>query len=329
MFLRQTGKLRLFFMLSLGGFLFLFVITNIYANEERDRVQAMVLAQAQEEDSVTFADYRQKLGKTITVVEEYFPQELDSYVRFMPLTGAKSQSGKVGLVASASEYSYQIKAFDKLPIQFGVLSKFIGINNSTAVELPARLTTVGFGLETTLPFFNIDKTYFTIALAPTFLTDNWNFRTESFHLGQRYFMIYQPTEKMTFVLGAEYFPGTKPAVSPIVGLIYKPNDRLAFNLIPDNPEISYELNDKWTVFAQGNYTAEEYKVTQNGVKNVVLNYNEMRAGGGLRYALNKNIKGSLAVGNVFNRSIVYRQKNLGKVAIDNGFYSEFRVDIVM
>ena len=329
MFSKDSGEFKLLFPLLFCSFISVFIISNIYADESKDHKQEMVLTQVQEENTVPSEDYRQRLGEVITVVEEKFTQELDSYVRFMPLAGAKSQSGKVGLVASATEYSYQAKAFDKLPVELAVGSKYIGINNSTAVELPARLTTVSFGLQTILPFFNIDKTYFTIGLAPTFSTDNWNFRTNSFHLAQRYFMIYQPTEKLTVICGAEYLPGFKPAVSPIVGVIYKPNERLAFNLIPDNPEISYELDKRWTVFAQGDYTAEEYRVTQNNLKNVVLNYNEMRLGGGLRCALNKNIKGSLAVGSAFNRSIEYRQDSLGKVALNNGFYSEFRLDIVM
>ncbi len=316
-------------LLFLSGCLFasLFILFNAYADDGRALAQAQAIEQAKDSDSISAQDYRQELGKAVVVQEEYFPQELDTYARFMPLSGAKSQSGKVGLITAASEYSYQIKAFGKLPVQFAVATKYIGIDNSTAVKLPGRLTSFGMGVETTLPFFNLDKTYFTIGLAPSFFTDNWNFRSESFHLIQRYFMIYQPNEKLTLVCGAEYSPGFKAPVSPIVGLIYRPNDRLTFNLIPDNPEIAYALNDKWTVFAQGAYVSDEYKVTQNNLKNVVLDYNEIRAGTGLKYSPNKNIEASLALGSAFERSIVYRQDSLGKVALNNGFYSEFRVDI--
>ncbi|MDO8661923.1 MAG: DUF6268 family outer membrane beta-barrel protein [Candidatus Omnitrophota bacterium] len=308
-----------------GVLISLFVLLNAYADEGRVQAQEQAIAKAQ--SAVSADNYRQQLGKTIVVEEEYFPQELDVYARFMPLAGAKSQSGKVGLVTAASEYNYKIKAFGKIPVEFGVATKYIGIDNTTAVSLPGRLTAFGLGLETTLPFFNFNKTYFTIGVAPSFFTDNWNFRSESFHLLQHYFMIYQPNEKLTLICGVDYAPGFKAPVSPIVGLIYRPNEKLTFNLIPANPEISYDLNDRWTVFAQGAYVGDEYKVTQNNLKNVVLNYNEMRAGTGIRYFLSKNMEGSLAVGSVFNRSIEYRQDSLGKVALKAGFYSEFRVNI--
>lgn len=291
-------------------FISTFVLLNAYADEGAQ-------------------NYRQELGKKITVEEEYFPRELDAYARFMPLTGAKSQSGKVGLVTSASEYNYKIKAFGKIPVEFGVAAKYIGIDNTTAVKLPGRLTAFGLGLETTLPFFNLNKTYFTIGVTPSFFTDNWNFRSESFHLLQHYFMIYQPNQNLTLICGLDYAPGFKPPVSPIIGVIYKPTDRLTFNLIPANPEISYVLNDQWTVFAQGSYIGDEYKVTQNNLKDVVLNYNEIRAGAGIKYSLNKDIEGSLAAGSVFNRLIEYRQDSLGKVSLKPGFYSEFRLNIAI
>ena len=317
-----------FFCAVLCVFIFSFSLSDIYAEEAiRSQVQEDVIKEAMGEASSI--SYRQQLGKPVVVQEEQFTQELDTYVRFMPLTGSDAQSGKIGLVTSASEYNYQIKAFDKLPIEFAVISKYIGINNSTAVKLPAKLTSVGFGAEATFPFFNLDKTYFTAGIAPAFFSDNWKFNSSTFSLQQRYFLIYQPNEKLTLVSGIEYSPGFRPSVSPLVGLIYRPNDRLTFNLIPDNPEISYDLNNKWTAFLQGNNTSEQYKVKQGGLKNAVLNYEEMRLGAGLRCAADKHIKTSLSAGTVFNRSIKYKQDSLGKVAPNSGFYSEFRLDIVM
>ncbi len=328
MLIKATGSAKLLF-LALGVFIFSFFILNVYADEGREQAQVQAINEVQESTDLTSFNYRQQLGKPIVVEEEQFAQELDTYARFMPPTGSDSQSGKIGLITAASEYSYQMKAFDKLPIQFAVGTKYIGINNSTVVKLPAKLTTVAFGAEATLPFFNLDKTYFTIGLAPSFYSDSWRLNSSTFSLEQRYFMIYQANEKLTLVAGAQYSPGFRPSVSPIVGLIYRPNDRLTFNLLPDNPEIDYDLNDKWTAFAQGGYTSEQYKVKQGNLKNVVLNYNEMRLGAGLRCALNKYSKASLSAGSVFNRSIEYKQDSLGKVAPNSGFYTEFRVDIIM
>ena len=216
--MEKVGRRDLLLLMLSGVFASLLVLSNAYADDGRAWAQEEALKEAQVDNSnntLPVASYRQELGRTVVVEEEAFKQELDSRTRFMPGTGAKSQPGGVGLIISAAEYSYQTKAFGKIPVEFAIGSKYIGINNSTAVKLPGRLTSVDFGVQATLPFFNFNKTYFTVALAPGFYTDNWNFRSESFHLNQRYFMIYQPTEKWTFVLGAQYEPGFKPAVSPI------------------------------------------------------------------------------------------------------------------
>ncbi len=297
--------------------IFVFALfVNLDNSFAQDKVQA---------ESGVSPEYRQELGKTIVVKEEYLPHELDTYVRYVGSRGSRGQSGKVGIIDSAAEYSYEIKAFDKLPVQFGVATRYIGINNTTVVELPAHLTSAGFGMEVTLPFFDVDKTYLNIGLAPSFFSDNWNFNSSTFSLLQRYFLIYQPDEKWIFVCGVDYSPRFRDPVSPILGFIYKPNERLAFNIIPDSPEISYLLDDKLTVFIQGGSTSNEYRVKKDDLKNVVLNYDEMHLGAGLRYKWNKYVTGSFTAGGMFNRSIQYRDDSLGKVTIDNGPFVEFRL----
>ena len=306
------------------------VLGNSYAQDQGPiEVEEAVMQEVPYKDATLVPNYRQELRKPIVEKEEYFLQDLDSYVRYIGTSGAGGQSGKVGVVDSAAEYSYEIKAFGKIPVQFAVASRYIGIDNTTAVRLPTHLTSTGLGIETTLPFFSFEKTYFTIGLAPSFFSDNWNFSTNSFSLLQRYFLVYQPNEKWVFVCGVNYYPRFKPPVTPILGFIYKLNDRLTFNLIPEAPEISYLLNDKLTVFVQGDSTSNEYRVTKDNLKNAVLNYDETHLGAGLRYKWNKNVTGSFVAGGVFNRSIEYRQDSFGKVVVGDGFYTEFRLVMEM
>lgn len=269
--------------------------------------------------------YRQELGHVVTIKEDELAWELDTYSRYMPSTGAHSQEGGVAITDTASELSYDAK-FGELPVEFAIGSRYIGINNTTSVQLPAKLTQVSFGAETILPFF-FDKTYFTVAVAPTFYTDNWGMSSSSFRIPQRYFFIYQASEKLVFIGGVEVIPDFDDAVCPIVGFIYQPNDRLTFNITPSQPEISYDLNDKLTLLLEGDMSCEEFEVTRGDLKNVILEYNEMHLGTGFRYQANKNIRSSASAGYVFDRSIKYRHEELGKVSIKGGLYTEFRVDI--
>ncbi len=303
---------------------------DAYAEDRvRSEAQDIALVAAQAVNTPVSPKYRQQLERVVVEEEEYFPQELDTYLRFIPSQGADAQSGKVSVTEVASEYSYEIKTFGKLPIEFAIGSRYIGINNSTLVKLPAHLTEAAIGMESVLPFFNLDKTYFIVSLAPSFFTDNWNFRASSFRLAQRYFFIYQADKKLAFLCGVEVIPHFKNPVSAILGFIYQPNEKLAFNITPDRPEISYALNNKLILLLEGDRQVREFEVSKDGIKNTLLEYNEMHLGAGLRYRPNKHIKSSLTAGSVFNRTIKYRDDSLGKIGVKNGLYVELRVDMVI
>jgi hypothetical protein len=282
---------------------------------------------AENPSASTLTEFRQALRKIVVVKEERFAGEFDSYVRYMPSSGAAGQSGKVGVVDSFSEYSYETKAFGKLPVELVLGTEYMGIKNSTAVKLPSHLTSVSFGAETVVPFFNISKVYFSAGLASLFTGDGWSFHSSSFRIPQRYFLIYQPNEQLTLVCGIGLWPDYKETVWPIAGFIYKPNEKLVFNLVPKEPEISYAVDERLTIFAQGDMSQSEYEVKQGQRKNAVLEYNEIRLGAGARYKFNRHLKCSVSAGSIFDRSIKYRDDSLGKVAVKNGFYTEFRMDL--
>jgi hypothetical protein len=136
--------------------------------------------------------------------------------------------------------------------------------------------------------------------------------------------VYKPTETWTYLAGIALCPDFQNTVYPILGLIYKPNDKLTFNIVPQRPNISYLLNEKVTLFAEGGNSFAEFEVTKDNLENVVLQYKEMRMGAGLRYKLNKAVEASLSAGGAFNRSFKYRD-SLGKVNLKDSYYTEFRL----
>jgi hypothetical protein len=298
-----------------------------------------VLFSAEEADTETAAEYaagvqeeyRQKLEMVVSnepAEEEKLPLEANSYIRYMPTRRVDAMPGKIGIIESANECSYELKAFGKLPVELSFETGYISIDNSSGVKLPSHLTSLIAGIQATFPFFTLDKTYFRVGLYPSYRAENWNARTSAFRMPVHTFLIYQPDEKLTFVAGVGTYPDYETKVIPILGLIYKPNEKLIFNLIPDNPSINYTLNDKITLFVEGGIMSDEYEVDKDGLKNVILQYNAYRGGAGISYKFNKYIESSVSVGSVFNRMFKYRD-SLGKVNVDSGMYSEFRLDITI
>ncbi|MBI5145129.1 MAG: hypothetical protein HZA27_02975 [Candidatus Omnitrophica bacterium] len=251
--------------------------------------------------------------------------KLDTYVRYMPSRSARAQTGDVAITESQTEYAVEFKAWGKLPLELSLANQYIGIAEDTAVGLPAQLTALNLGLQATLPFFKVDKTYLRFKLIPSFYADTWSFHTSSFRLPAQVFLIYQPQEKFTFIAGVAVYPEFESEVLPILGMIYKPNDKLTFNLVPKRPNISYALNERLTLFAEGGISFGEFEVTKDNLKSANLIYKENRLGTGMKLKLNKYMEASVSCGGVFNRYLKYKD-SLGKVGIKDGFYSELRIE---
>jgi hypothetical protein len=261
------------------------------------------------------------------VAAEACERSLDTYVRYFTQDKAEAMSGGVKVVDSGSEAVYDsFYAFGKLPVKLALSTTYIGIENSTAVELPAHLAGLSTDMETTFPFFRLENMYIRLGVRPSFYDQDWDFESSSFRIPVRAMLIYKPSETWTYIAGVAVYPDFENEVYPILGLIYKPNAKLTFNLVPKRPNISYLLNEKITLFAEGGNSFGEYEVTKDNLKNVVLQYKELHLGAGMKYKLNKYIEASFTAGGAFNRTLKYRD-SLGKVNLKDSGYVEFRLAI--
>lgn len=252
---------------------------------------------------------------------------IDTYFRYIPSSDAKDMPGDIELSEAAIEFSRKIKVGGKLPVKLSVTPSHIAIKNSTPVKLPAKLTGLVTDIETTMPFFGFEETYQRIGISPSFYGDSWDFDTSDFRIPMRYYIIRRPNEKWTLMAGFAICPDFETEILPILGFIYRPNDRLTFNIVPVDPEISYIFNDKLTVFLEGgNAFNSEFEVDKDERENVILRRKQTRLGTGVRYSFNNFAQASISLGAAFNRSFKYRD-SLGKVNLDDGIYSEVRLQI--
>lgn len=252
--------------------------------------------------------------------------QVDTYLRYIPSRSVDAQSGKVEIIDSQAEYSYEFKVFEKLPLKFSLGTEYIGIEDTVTVELPSHLVGLTTDIETTLPFFNFNSTYFRLGVSPSFYADDWEFSTSDFRIPSRYFLIFKPNTKLTLIGGIAVYPDFESEVLPILGFIYQPNDRLKFDIVPRRPNISYLVSEKITLFLEGGSSFnQEFEVERNNLEGAVLSYRETHLGSGLKFKLNKFMRGSISLGAVLNRSLKYRD-NQGKVDIKDGLYTEFRLE---
>jgi len=216
------------------------------------------------------------------------------------------------------------RGIDKLPVTFSMGNDCMFINKKGPVSLPAHLVAITADVETVVPLFGLKGVYIGGGISPSFYSDEWNFEASAFRLPCRGFLAYQPDDKWTFVGGAAVFPKLKYPVWPIFGVIYKPVKELTFNLVSENPNIVYLLNDRISLFAEGDFTYDEYEVDRDAAKNVILRYEDIHMGGGVEFKFSKFMKAALTAGGIFDRSFKYRDGG-GGADVKSGFYTGLRM----
>ena len=246
--------------------------------------------------------------------------------RYITPSDVHASSGDVAINESEFKYEYEFKAFGELPINFSLDVKHTGIDDEVVTELPTRLEHRGLGLgaKFPIPFVDAENYYMGFDIFPSFNTDDGDLNSSAFRIPFRTYLIYKPREEFILVAGISVRPEYDTTVLPVLGLIYKLNDRLSFNLASDDPNIDYKLTSKTSVFIEFGYANDEYEVTKGGQRGIVLKYQELSSGVGVRRQLNEHIKATVSVGGVFNRRLEY-EEDTGKVVPEPAIYTEAKI----
>ncbi len=266
---------------------------------------------------------------TALAAEANISHRFEVFGRLFPGRSLEAQPGEIAVVRSQAEYELSLKAFGRLPVDLSICSEYIGLRDSgIAVPLPAHLTQTSLGVQATVPFFRVPDTYWRTKVSPSFLTDDFSTRSSALRVPVQSYLIYQPSERWTFVAGVLLTPDEEGQFMPIVGLIYVPHERLTVRLIPDGPNLLYKLNDSVTLFLEAGMHAGEFEVRTDGLRDAVLKYQESSAGAGVQYDITPALRLTVSGGYAFGRRLQYRDSH-GKVVIKDAGYGEWRLQYRM
>ncbi len=239
---------------------------------------------------------------------------------------ASSMPGEVTVNRSDLSLEYATKAFDVLPVTFGLSYRHIDIKEDVPVELPSHLEGLQFlvGAKFPMPFVESDVYFMGFDLMPSWYTDDGSLDNSAFRLPFRLYGIYKPSDTFLFVLGATINANADTAVTPIIGFNYQPDDRWNIHLATSEPSISYKLTENWSVFGEYGAILDEYEVTRANQSGVVLKVREASFGGGLKYVIEEWLDASISTGAAVGRRLAYRD-NVGKVDVDGAPYIKARL----
>ena len=245
---------------------------------------------------------------------------VNTYTRYLTPSAVEAQPGKVTILESGGEGTYNFKILDKLPMSISAAIDYIGIEKTIIRPLPTSLVNAGITLETKLPLLNIKDTYLGVSTNPSFACDIHCFGAKSFLMPTRFVIIYVPNKQWTFICGPEIFTDFNDDTQIVGGIIYTPTDKLTVSLTTDYPHILYKVNDMLDLLAEGQWVLyNQFRVRSEGNDNVLLSYREAWVGGGFHFRPIKYIDTSFSAGGVFNRQLRFHHAG-EKIDIDKGYY---------
>lgn len=241
---------------------------------------------------------------------------------------ASSMPGEVSVNRSDLQLEYAYKAFDVLPLTFGISHRHVDIKANTPVSLPSDLEGLQFivGAKFPMPFVESDVYFMGFDLMPSMYTDDFNWENSAFRLPFRIYGIYKPVndDNFLFVLGATINVNADNPVTPIIGFNYRPDDRWNIHLATSEPTVSYKLTENLAVFGEYGAILDEYEVTRANQSGVVLKVREASFGGGFKYLIEEWLDASLSTGATMGRRFQYRD-GVGKVDVDGAPYIKARL----
>lgn len=241
----------------------------------------------------------------------------------------KATDDDIDITSTKFDVTYKLKVAGELPVDISLDVGHADISADTPVDLPSRLESRRFGFSTKFPtpWVGDDRFFMGLDIFPTLNTDRWDWSSGAFRVPFRGYLILKESDDLIVIGGVSVRPEYEREVLPVVGLIYRPNDRLSFNFASDDPHISYKLSDATLLRWEFQYAFDEYEVTRGAQEGVVLRYQEISSGFGIEHRFNEAFKGIVSAGGVFNRRLEYKD-DVGKVAPDAGFYTSAQLKAV-
>lgn len=263
---------------------------------------------------------------SVVVAEDTAEVTATARARHTYTSDVEATGSEIAVTKTEVDGKYAFKLFEELPVEVSLGVGHIDITEDDPLDLPSRLESRRLGLSTKFPapLIEDDRYFMGVDVFPTLNTDDGEWEAGAFRVLSRAYLIFKESDDFILIGGVSVRPEYDTPVLPVLGLIYRPNDQLSFNLAQDHPNITYQWTETTKVLVEFDYSLDEYEVTRGTQKGVVLKYREFASGFGMEHQFNESVVGALSAGAVFNRQLEYKDA-VGKIAPDTGVYVSGRL----
>lgn len=134
--------------------------------------------------------------------------------------------------------------------------------------------------------------------------------TNSIRFTGRGVMVLTFSPTLQLVGGIEYLDRVRIKLLPVVGIVWKPNADVRFDINFPEPRLSTRLttvgNTEWWWYVRGEYGGGSWTIQRISGNSDQFDYNDIRAALGLEWKGLRGWGGFFEVGGAFSREIVYR-----------------------
>jgi hypothetical protein len=188
-------------------------------------------------------------------------------------------------------------------------------NPDPASTVPSALESLNLGLGADLQLS--PAIFMRIEAQPGFYGDLQRLSGRQFNVPVQIGASYVYSDRLYFIVGAEVNNELDFPVFPAAGFLWRVNDKFTINGILPRPSLEYRVTDQLTLHVGGQFSETPYRVNTDfgrirGVKqldNTIVQFDEIRVGGGLTWKFNKTFSLDLEAGAVPYRRFDYYRAN--------------------
>lgn len=261
--------------------------------------------------------------------------DIEADASFFGNGSVKSSNHKFGSIseieASASGIaSWQVR--DNLLLDFGAQWQRFSFDPDPGVPVPDVLQEVN--LVVGADFQATPALIVHVELDPGIYSDFRNISSGSFFIPIEIGAVYFVSSDLLFALGVSINYDRDNPVFPGGGIRWQVTNKFLVNGILPKPQLEYKLTDKLTLHAGANLLGNDFRVSGDLARirnapqkldNAILEYTEVRVGGGLTFRLRPGVALDFEAGCAPYRKFDYPRANFKVLSTDVAPYAQIAV----
>lgn len=236
---------------------------------------------------------------------------------WLPDNDIRGTGGSVGMEEVAAKFGRKFQLTPSLNLSSDIAYSLRNIDAPAGARLPEALHTISVNVGGN---YQVDKDIsLTLLVAPGLNGDFEEIGSDDIRTRIGFMGRYNYSEKLTLLAGLIYQQGNKSIpVLPVLGAIYRPDERWVLSLAAPRPGVTYSPNRTSSYYIGGEFAGTEYQLHDASLGAKIISYRDFRALAGAEYSLISALKVNVAGGYAFARKFVFYDGSRADVELDDG-----------